>query len=153
MTVVICDLDQTVFDNSHREHLIQGPNPNWDAFGSPELILKDKPIAAAITALAYVLKHPTFPLYFLTGRSEVARAATIQCLHSCLPEAKDAPVLMRPDNDFRKAVVFKETEIQKVQARHQKQGMIFIDDDLRNAEMYRKYGVFLHAPGCWDFFK
>lgn len=43
----VIDLDGTIADNTHREFLIQGPNPDWDAFHSLELMNRDKPIEVA----------------------------------------------------------------------------------------------------------
>ena len=148
--IVFCDLDGTVADNSHRTGFIQSTKKDWDSFYSPELISKDRPIASAVKALKRLMENQGLLLYFLTGRPEKTRAATVEWLRLNLPWSNYAPILMRPDGDFRKADVYKEEHIQKVRELYPSKVRIFIDDDLRNAEMYQRLGIMLKAPECWD---
>lgn len=148
--IVFCDLDGTVADNSHRIGFIQSTKKDWDAFYSPELITKDKPITSSIKVLRRMLEMQGLLLYFLTGRPEKTRAATVEWLKANLSASHNAPILMRPDGDFRKADVYKEEHIQKVHALYPSKIKLFIDDDLRNVAMYQRLGLVLKAPECWE---
>ena len=149
--IVFCDLDGTVADNSHRTGFIQSTKKDWDAFYSPELIANDLPIAPATKALKRMMAMQGLLLYFLTGRPEKTRQATVEWLRLHLPSVvATAPVLMRPDGDFRKADVYKEEHIQKVTNLYPNRVKIFIDDDVRNSAMYQRLGLMLKAPECWE---
>ena len=148
--IIFCDLDGTVADNSHRNGFLQSTKKDWESFYNPELIMKDKPIASSIKALRRVLEMQGLLLYFLTGRPEKTRQATIDWLKLYLSATHNAPVLMRPDGDYRKADVYKEEHIQRVRSMYPSKVKIFIDDDLRNVEMYQRLGIMMKAPECWD---
>jgi len=150
--IVFCDLDGTVADNSHRTGFLQSTKKDWESFYSPELILKDLPIAAAVKGLYRMAKQPGVILYFLTGRPEKTRQATITWLRTHLQwDVPTLPaLLMRPDKDFRKADVYKEEMIQQVHGVWPMRVKVFIDDDLRNVQMYQRLGIMLKAPECWD---
>lgn len=149
--IVFCDLDGTVADNSHRTGFIQSTKKDWDAFYSPELIAKDSPISSATRALKRMMEMQGLLLYFLTGRPEKTRQATVEWLRLHAPSAvATSPILMRPDGDFRKADVYKEEHIQRVNTLYPNRVKIFIDDDLRNVDMYKRLGIMMKAPECWE---
>lgn len=148
--IVFCDLDGTVADNSHRIGFIQSTEKDWNAFYSSEFIAKDKPIPAAIKGLKRLMDQSGLILYFLTGRPERTRVATIGWLRLNVPWGEQVPLLMRPDGDFRKADVYKEEHIQKIHQLYPSKVKVFIDDDLRNTEMYKRLGLMMKAPECWE---
>lgn len=143
---IICDIDGTVADNSHREGFIQNGNKDWDKFYDPVLIAQDKPIEKAVRTIKHILaKTPNYyDFMYLTGRPERTREATREWL---LNNGILASLHMRSDVDKQPAVKFKENFVNKYGFQ-----MLFIDDDPRNEAMYWKYGVPLHAPDCWDNF-
>ena len=148
--IVFCDLDGTVSDNSHRQGFIQSTKKDWDSFYNPELIVKDPPINQAIRGLKRLMDQQGLLLYFLTGRPEKTRNATLQWLRLNVPWGEHIPLLMRPDGDFRKADIYKEEHIQKVHTLYPSKVKVFIDDDTRNIEMYQRLGLILKAPECWE---
>ena len=151
--LIICDIDGTVADNSHRTHLIEGPGKkDWEAFYDPNLLAKDPPLLVACGILNKIVHNPKMNLHFLTGRPERTRAATVVWFHKIFQNFT-TPIAMRPDGDHRKAHVYKDDMLQLIWRRYSGEPMLIIDDDMRNAEMYQKYGLFLLAPECWEVFK
>ena len=148
--IIFCDIDGTVADNSHRQGFLQGTKKDWDSFYNPDLVTLDKPIEAAVLDIKKLLHHPRVEsFHFLTGRPERLRHATEQWVFKHLGFMPNINgLLMRPDNDFQKADAYKEKSIRKV-AGVGYDDILFIDDDERNTEMYRRWGVFLKAPECW----
>jgi hypothetical protein len=175
--ILLVDIDGTIADNSHREGFLQGGKKDWDSFYNPELMAKDLPIEAAMDVLPRLITLLQGNFFFLTGRPERTRAVTVAWLEKhigCTPKTRpDAgpdeshrPFLcMRPDGDHRRASVYKEdlaafltggsirTQNGNVVLAKPRQPLTFIDDDERNTDMYRKYGIFLKAPECWSVFR
>lgn len=167
--IIVCDIDGTVADNSHREGFIQGNEKDWDAFYRPDLMAADIPLVEAqrVVPMLAMLRGAEF--VFLTGRPERTRETTAAWFHKhfgiftrhleqggMAPHsiAHYTPLVMRGDTDHRRAWQYKESSIQKIVSHARFHGPIFfIDDDLRNEDMYRRYGVFLHAPKCWESFR
>lgn len=150
--IVFCDLDGTVADNSHRKGFIEGGKKDWNAFYNTDLIARDYPISASIRVLSRMMAQPGLLIYFLTGRPEKTRQVTMEWLRAYLSNENVhtfPALLMRPDGDYRKAHIYKEEHIQKVRAVFPTKPMVFIDDDVRNIEMYKCHGIMLLAPDCW----
>lgn len=149
--IVFCDIDGTVADNSHRTHFIGKPKGenDWDAFYNPALVMQDPPILVARGPLTDLTLRLGVRFYFLTGRPERLRQTTEEWLakHFDVHEK----VLMRGDNDWRKANVYKEDSIKSVTTHTEER--LFIDDDERNFEMYSRWGIYLKAPECWSVFR
>jgi hypothetical protein len=140
---------------------------DWDAFYHPTMLAADSPIETArpgIQRLIELDRANKAALFFLTGRPERTRPSTLSWLTGHLwPDMpltrsidlsnEDGPtvlprLLMRGDADRRHSVQYKEMQI--VQFSGRGESLLFIDDDLRNKEMYSKYGLYLKAPECWS---
>lgn len=145
---IICDIDGTVADNTHREHYITGIKKDYDKFYDPALIALDKPIEKAVSAIQRILAMNTDFMY-LTGRRNNTLVATNDWLRK---HGIWRCVYAREDGDRRPAVVYKEETISKITSGPISACPLFIDDDPRNEAMYWKYGIPLHAPDCWDNF-
>jgi hypothetical protein len=142
---IICDIDGTVADNTHREHHIAGVEKDYDKFYDHALIALDKPIEKALKVIPHILDvSETYEFVYLTGRPESTRQATYDWLNKY---DIYAPIYMRANNDRSRAVEYKERFVRTYGSR-----MLFIDDDPRNEAMYWKYGIPLHAPDCWNSF-
>lgn len=107
--LIVCDLDGTLCDSTHREHLIQS---SWEEFH--EACVGDKPIPQThwflqmVTGWGEGLDRDS--LIFLTGRNEAHRAATVNWLFEqcAFSEGDDyEALLMRPENDYSKDVDLK----------------------------------------------
>lgn len=153
--VIICDIDGTIADHTHRIDYVTKHKPkNWDAYYGG--MMEDPPIPGALTHLKRIIELSSPHFYFMTGRPERYRYATTEWIYrhfgvTCRKPGGIPGVLlyMRSDQDYRASSVYKE-ELPKYLVEVLKTPVLFLDDDLRNEEMYRKYGVFLKAPECWD---
>jgi hypothetical protein len=101
MKLIVCDLDGTLSDCRHREHLV----PDWEAFHAK--MGEDKPHKHVLWILEQLLFAPepldTVPLVlFLTGRPEVYRQPTVDWLQDkCgLAQHDDYALWMRPTGQF-----------------------------------------------------
>lgn len=156
--ILLVDIDGTLADNSHRQGFLQSTKKDWDSFYDPELMAKDAPIEVAMEVVPRLIAKPDLHFAFLTGRPERTRSVTmawiarhIGCI-ATIPSSNEGPhLLMRPDGDHRRADVYKEEWILFLKKRGKP--IVFIDDDERNTEMYRKHGIFLKAPECWSVFR
>jgi hypothetical protein len=161
--IIVCDVDGTISDHNHRFPYVNGSQKK-DFKKYYQLMGQDTPFPGALVALRNLVRvaYPNF--YFLTGRPEEYRDLTQRWIFdnysiSCMPptygvqSANQAHLLMRSDGDYRPAVVFKEECIRRLYegavGMTHRYPMLFLDDDLRNADMYRRYGIFLRAPECW----
>lgn len=160
--IIVCDVDGTISNHDHRFQYVNGTQKK-DFKKYYDLMAQDTPFQGAIASLKNLVRVAFPDFYFLTGRPEEYRALTQAWIYNyygivCVApqfgvhSVREAHLRMRPDKDYRKAVVFKEEVIQELYsgvmgtARNQ---MLFLDDDMRNGEMYKKYGIFLKAPDCW----
>ena len=124
--IVICDIDGTIANNDHRQHLLKNFK-DWDKFFA-QLHL-DKPIYEIIDKVIG-LNNKGKKIIFITGRPEKYREQTLKWLKNffnfnfCL--------IMRSDDDLRSKVLIKE-ELFKL---HFQQNEVFIvfenDQDLIN---------------------
>lgn len=102
--LIVCDIDGTISDCRHREHLAGAGD--WDAFHS--FSPQDKPFHKVAWLLAAVTSFGA-DLCFLTGRPEQYRPATVEwLLQECgLSEHDDYQLWMRPKDDWRSDVELK----------------------------------------------
>lgn len=91
---IIFDIDDTLFDSSHRAHYYKKSQTNWEEFYRASL--KDKPIYSSI-AILKSLYQQGHTIILATGRREQARQLTISLLKSF--EIKYDRLYMRPEND------------------------------------------------------
>ena len=135
--IVICDIDGTIADNSHRLQFYGDRNTgwitDWEAFYADEQLAKDKPIALGIRGLNRLCKMATVVL--MTGRPEKTRKATEAWLKA---------------NGLDGLAMYKKETLEKIlHFLSAATPVVLIDDDVRNFDMFQKYGLVLMAPDCW----
>ena len=125
--VFIIDLDGTLFDGTHRVHLLPKGDgatcDQWVEFN--KACVDDTPIRdnMELVARAMACDPELYPV-IVTGRGEQARAETEECNAKHLPYClKYAPLIMRPADDHRKAADFKREVFSELSAD------LIIDDD------------------------
>ena len=99
--IVICDIDGTVANNDHRQHLLQGFK-TWDKFFGA--LDKDTPIQEEINYVKQLNQNGK-EIVFITGRPERYRKKTTAWLENYFDF--EIKVLMRKDNDIRDKVSVK----------------------------------------------
>jgi hypothetical protein len=133
MKVFIVDIDGTIADNKHREHLIK--EAGWDAFF--EACDKDKPIEHMRVLLAALCEHAE--IIYVTGRPERMREKTIYWLLTYgFPVGHS--MYMRQDGDHRPDHLIKDEILDALLARDIVPIMAF-DDRQQVVDMWRDNGV------------
>lgn len=143
-TLYIMDIDGTLMDNSHREHLLPtgcgSTTEQWDAFNLA--CIDDKPIAHMWQLMGELMRHGHHIL-FLTGRSEICQRETRVSLnrasreifsrkHPC-DKVLCAQLLMREQSDHRSAADYKADMIGRIAALEGRR-LVLVDDDERIIE-------------------
>lgn len=152
--LIFCDIDGTVADNTHRQHLLgdvgSGKKLDWGAFLNPDAVFLDTPIPRAKENLHHFM-WPNYSVIFLTGRSEGLRGVTNRWLIQHMGiETSPSTLVMRPDGEFSKVTEFKSKILVEHRIANPTSHFMYIDDDPYMWGIARKYGTVLKAPMCWD---
>lgn len=131
--IVICDIDGTVANNDHRQHLLNGFK-TWDLFFNA--LDKDTPI---LEVIEYVLElHSNGKkIVFITGRPERFRKPTLSWLSRYFDF--ELNVFMRGNNDIRhKKLVKKDIFTNNFNS---EQIYIAIENDLELIDLWKSLGL------------
>ncbi|MFJ3929777.1 MULTISPECIES: hypothetical protein [unclassified Streptomyces] len=127
--LAVFDLDNTLADTAHRQHLLQRRPRDWNAFfaAAPQ----DPPLAEGVLLCRRAAEE--CEVVYLTGRPERCREATLAWLAA--QELPAGRLLMRPPADRRPARVTKLEALRRL-ARSREVRMLVDDDELvcRDAE-------------------
>jgi len=133
---VVVDLDGTLADCSARQHLVIGTHRDYDAFHAR---LAEDPVHEPIAALMRAMVRAGHEVVLVTARPHSTRAATYAWLKERgLENDFHALFLLRPDGDSTPAVVLKRSWLC---AFGPERVLFAVDDDARNAAMFREAGV------------
>lgn len=143
--VVVWDLDGTLACGKHRLHLLPTKDKHittsWDAFNLA--CVNDAPINDNLKLMEVL--HRNYYTVILTGRSAVAEKQTRRWLQQ--QRAVFSELIMRPADDHRKDIEFKEDMLRKI-------GLERIQccfDDLEHvAKHIRSLGVTCHLVTHYD---
>lgn len=105
---VIFDIDGTLADNSHRQHLVQTRPKNWKAYN--ELMHLDAPVYKIIRLIN--IFRESHSIILCTGRNISYRQTTTRWLNRY--NIRWEELYMRPDNDFRADDVIKEEMLKQI---------------------------------------
>lgn len=95
--IVIFDLDGTLADCSHRIHLIEGSNKDYDAFYKAS---ENDTLIESVANIFYALKDQGYKMWVFTGRSDSVESDTVSwLLWNTLDFDK---LVMRKNGDYRK---------------------------------------------------
>jgi hypothetical protein len=136
--IIIIDIDDTLADTSHREHLIQ--SQGWDAFHAAG---KDDPPIKAMIRLIDVLCEAEEGLVqeivALTARPAKYRNQTMEWLIKHNIYIDD--IIMRPDNDFSKSKDLKVRLAKEYFGDRFKDIALVIDDHEEVCASFRAEGI------------
>jgi len=148
---VIFDLDGTLFDISHRMHLIkpelakmdQGFTPDWKAFFKS--CADDAPIWNVID-IALAMKAAGFKIAFITGRSDEIKYETVVSIHKYLGWLEiegDYTLHMRKEGDHRPDdILKKELLLKAFPTKQDLETIVGVFEDRKQVvEMYRSLGL------------
>lgn len=139
--IYIVDLDGTLVDNTHREHLIPKDKSNtleWSAFNNA---CKDDKPREPVRKIIECLLDAGCNVSFVTGRGEAARDNTLSSLYSMFPTSGPFHLIMRPMWDHRQAVLFKLDIINEFQREFPFSQILAFEDDPEIVEGFRNAGV------------
>lgn len=132
--IVLCDLDGTLSDTTHRLHHIRGRRRDYDAFFAASG--EDEPIEPVIE-LVNALKLAGKEIHIITGRREDTREITEAWLE--LHDVSYDRLLMRPESDRTPDHVLKrhwfESDYDPADI------LLALEDRDRVVQMYRELGI------------
>jgi len=140
---IVCDLDGTLADNSHRTvHLKKKPK-DWNSY--KQNMIDDKPINEVIDiVLTYMMKGT--PIILATGREESHRVTTETWLYKEVFDLEEGfcdytKMYMRKTGDYRPDTVVKKEMLDKI--REEYNILFWIDDRPSVIKMLRENKVFV----------
>ena len=136
--VVICDIDGTIADGSHREHLVANNPKNWKAYF--ELCHLDKPIETVIRIIRGLYVYGRTEIYFVSGRCSSVRKKTENWINEHVGE-ESYTLFMRPEGDVIQDDLLKERILHKDFLDKGIIPDIVFDDRRRVVEMWRRNGI------------
>jgi len=138
---VIVDVDGTLSDASGRQHFLDRPRKQWDAFFDAA---GDDPVIAEVATLLRLLDHD-LQVILLTARPVRVRELTLAWL--ALHELRWDLLVMRPTRDYRSSPDAKRDAVSELK-QHGFAIELAFDDDPRNVAMFHAEGIpclYLHS--------
>ena len=148
--IIICDLDGTLADCSHRQHYVQGSGKkDWRKFfqGIP-----DDALVVPLNKLLQSL-HQHYDIWFVSARPDNYRKTTETWLDEVAgwkPNGDDIRLIMRKAGDFRADTIVKKEILDSI--REEDVEIIIAFDDRKSVvDMWRENGVFCAQVQDHDF--
>lgn len=137
-TTIICDLDGTLADVSHRIHHVKTKGrKDWKSFQAEENIMKDIPNLWCLNLLI-AMERAGYKIILVSGRWEKARDVTIKWLRQNVP-LKSFELFLRADGDFREDSIVKQEILDR---NLRKDEILFVVEDRQQVvDMWRQNGL------------
>lgn len=135
MRAIICDLDGTLTDTSHRLHHVQGPKKDWDAFFNG---IPDDPIVGPVADIVDMYAADGAAILLCSGRPEKCREKTVEWLGR--NDIEYARLYMRPDDDRRPDHIVKSQILDGILADGY-EPIFVLDDRASVVNMWRERGL------------
>lgn len=136
MRTIICDIDGTIADNSHRQHHVQPPKKDWVRYNA--LMHADTTHHEIISLVNVLGGIPGVQVIFCTGREEVYRGETEKWLNSRFVD--HARLMMRGVKDYRADEIVKSEMLDQLLAEDHNIWFV-IDDRNKVVDMWRSRGL------------
>lgn len=139
----IIDLDGTLYDNSHRQHLIPADRSNTAGWVEFNCACTDDVLREDISDLVRSVLLSGREVIFLTGRGEVAGEQTMQRLLKDFNFIEQPTLIMRPMDCHTSAAEFKRDAVKRIRDSKRWAGydLIALEDDPSIVEVMRGMGV------------
>jgi hypothetical protein len=131
---VVVDIDGVLSDAASRQHYLEAPRRNWDAFFEA---CGDDPVIEEVKVLLDLLDS-RLQIVLLTARPERVHHLTEAWLHRY--QIRWDLLVMRPWGDYDYARDFKQASVSDLR-RYGFELRLAIEDDRRNVEMFRAEGI------------
>lgn len=139
--IIFCvDLDGTMYDNTHRIHLIPADRTDTQAWAAFNCACMGDTVRPSIQALVESLIGSCQDVRFLTGRGSIAREPTIDKLYEDIQSTKESinrRLWMRDMGDYRAAPFFKREVIEHWLAESPTTEVVMLEDDPAIVEVMR----------------
>lgn len=138
---VVFDVDGVLADASHRQHLLDWPHRDWDAFFEA---CGDDAVIEPVSSLLSVI-NPDHTIVLLTARPLRVRAQTMKWIEQA--GLRWDLLIMRNWGDYMAAPHFKSLSVDELSAYGFDVDLAF-DDDPRNVAMFDYHGipcVYIHS--------
>lgn len=142
---VVFDLDGVLSDAAGRQHFVEGPWRDWDAFFDN---CGDDAVIEEVATLLHLL-DPALTIVLLTARPAWVQPQTLAWLDHY--KLRWDLLIMRDFGDYGAARSFKQRSVQELRGAGFDLVLSF-EDDRRNVEMFHKEGVpavYIHS-GYYD---
>ena len=135
--IVISDLDGVIADITHRKHLLDQKDINWETF---EMRSRMDPPKKEIIWLLNMLYHRGTQVYIFTGRSEGEKGGIRELTVDWLErrKVKYNKLFMRPFGDRRPDFVLKREWLKTIP---RQQVLFALDDRYQNILMYNRMNI------------
>ena len=133
----IFDLDGTLSDNRHREHLIEGEDKQWREYRSK--CAQDAPVHKTVSKLNEL--SMTYEIIILTCRSDEVKEKTIEWLDN--NEVNYDRLIMLPEGRWN----VKDSDFKKDELRMLENPVIAFDDKKMNCRMFLEQGLETYRVG------
>lgn len=147
----IFDLDGTLADCAHRRHLVEGENPDWDAFY--DACDLDTPIKPTIKVM-HTLQSAGAEIWIVSGRSDRVLEKTVHWLgkhtYFFVRHLIDN-LIMRPVDDHSSDVELKQRVLDNMLTDDRERLVAVFDDRTRVVQMWRKNGIQCYQVAPGDF--
>lgn len=121
--VVVCDLDGTLCDATHRNHMLLNKPVDWEAYC--QACDLDLPILATKALLQSLASH--IGVIYLTGRKITSWSKTLRWLRDHDMVGRDqGELIMRPHGDHRPNEDFKLDQVRRLRDKYE---VLFVIDD------------------------
>lgn len=139
----IIDLDGTLYDNSHRQHLIPVDRSNTAGWVEFNCACTDDVLRDDMSDLVRSVLLSGREVIFLTGRGEVAGEQTMQRLLKDFNFIEQPTLIMRPMDCHTSAAEFKRDAVKRIRDSERWAGydLIALEDDPSIVEVMRGMGV------------
>lgn len=143
---IVFDVDGTLANNDHRQHLLIGQKPNWDAFFAA--MAGDQPNEPIIKLYEALKNTGKYTCILVSGRPEIFRNQTIDWLNQ--NRIFFDLLKMRPAGDRRPDHEVKEEILRDLQTEGF-QILFAIDDRTSTVKMWRANGIMCLQCADHDF--
>lgn len=137
---IICDIDNTIINITHRYHLLKGKDTDWEAFLNEDLIRKDTPMQDTIDVINCL--NSMYPILFVTGRNSGTKEITEWQIDTyCKLYGKGYKLFMRDDADRETPDAIVKEALYRNLIEPNYDVIVAIDDRPGNIELWQKLGI------------
>jgi putative acid phosphatase of HAD superfamily subfamily IIIB len=133
---VIVDLDQSLINNEHRQHFMQGDTKRWASFFDA---MRDDTVYPEVKLIVdLIFRHTEIAVLLVTGRPSHLHGVTLQNLHDL--EINFTALIMRAQNDNRADAEVKLDMLEGIKSMGF-DPLFVIDDRPEVVHMWRSQGI------------